>query len=163
MKNILEQQVEAIIDQKLPSITNISNVLALLFYELPNINWAGLYLCNEKKQECILGPFQGKVACTRIPYKKGVVGTCASTKNNILVRNVHEFPGHIACDSASQSEIVCPLQYDNTLYAILDIDSDMLDNFSPENHDTIVNISKILSRLLYRDNEWIHSSIHSLD
>ena len=163
MKNILEQQVDAIVDNTLPSLTNISNVLALLFYELPNINWAGLYLCDEKKQECILGPFQGKVACTNIPYKKGVVGTCAHTKENILVKNVHDFPGHIACDSASQSEIVCPLMHENNLYAILDIDSDHLNNFNDETYSTIVNISKVLSKLLNKDNAWIHSAIHSRD
>ena len=163
MKNILEQQVDAIIDENHPSLTNVSNILALLFYELPNINWAGLYLCDTKKQECILGPFQGKVACTNIPYKKGVVGTCAHTQENILVKNVHEFPGHIACDSASQSEVVCPLLYNNELYAILDIDSNQLDNFSEETYSTIVNISKVVSKLLYKDNAWIHSAIHSRD
>ena len=163
MKNIIEQQVDAIIDENLPSLTNISNVLAILYHELPNINWAGLYLCDTKKQECLLGPFQGKVACTRIPYKKGVVGTCAQNRENILVKNVHEFPGHIACDSASQSEIVCPLQYENTLYAILDIDSDHLDNFSKEDYNIVLHISTTLSKLLYKDNAWIHSAIHSLD
>ena len=163
MKTLLEQQVDAVIDESLPSLTNISNILAILYHELPFINWAGLYLCDTKKQECILGPFQGKVACTQIPYQKGVVGTCAHTKESILVKNVHEFAGHIACDSASQSEVVVPLQYEDELYAILDIDSSRLDNFSQDDYNIVLNIATVLSKLLYKDNEWIHSVIHSRD
>ena len=163
MKTILQQQVESIIDKNLPSLTNISNILALLYHEMDHINWAGLYLCDTKKQECILGPFQGKVACTLIPYKKGVVGTCAATQKSILVKNVHEFAGHIACDCASQSEVVFPLQSDTELYAILDIDSDQRNRFSQEDYEMLSNISIELSKLLIKDNEWIHSLIHSRD
>lgn len=163
MKNILEQQIDAIIDKNLSSLTNISNILAILYHQMEHINWAGLYLCDTKKQECILGPFQGKVACTVIPYKKGVVGTCAATQKSILVKNVHEFPGHIACDCDSQSEVVIPLQSNNELYAILDIDSIKLDRFNQKDYDMLLNIANVLSKLLTNDNEWIHSVIHSRD
>lgn len=111
MKNIIFQQCQTVVDDTLYPISNISNILAILYHEFAHINWAGLYYCDNKNQECILGPFQGKVACTKIPYHKGVVGTCAASKKMIVVDNVHQFDGHIACDHSSKSELVIPLIY----------------------------------------------------
>ena len=123
MNEILIEQCSYLIDDTLPNITNISNLIALLYHEMENINWLGFYICDETNNECILGPFQGKVACTRIPYGKGVVGTCAKTQETQRIEDVHKFSGHIACDCASNSEICIPIKKDDKLVAILDIDS----------------------------------------
>ncbi len=144
MKNIVIEQAEAIYDAGLPAISNIANLLAILFYEFHDINWAGLYYFDRQTDQCILGPFQGRVACTRIPVGKGVVGTCAKKRETIVVNNVHEFPGHIACDSASKSEIVVPLIKDEILYAVLDIDSDIYDRFEQSDIDLITQIAELL-------------------
>ena len=120
MNEILIEQCKYLVDETLPNIANISNLIALLFHEIENINWLGFYICDEKNQECTLGPFQGKVACTRIPYGKGVVGTCAKTQETQRIDDVHKFAGHIACDCASNSEICIPLKKDGKLVAILD-------------------------------------------
>lgn len=97
-------------------------------------------LCDEKNQECTLGPFQGKVACTRIPYGKGVVGTCAKTQETQRIEDVHKFASHIACDCASNSEICIPLKKDGKLVAILDIDSFEFNNFSIEDQAILEKI-----------------------
>ena len=151
MKNLLINQCQQIEDPSLPTMSNICNILAILFYEMEDLNWCGLYYCDENKKECILGPFQGKVACTRIPYGKGVVGTCALKKEPIIVNNVHSFPGHIACDSASQSEIVLPLIYNNQLLAILDIDSPKMARFERDEAETLKVIANQLSTLVSSD------------
>ena len=105
-------------------ITILANTSALLYEKIENINWVGLYL--NKNETLLLGPFQGKVACTKIPFNKGVCGKCATTLETILVPNVHEFPGHIACDSASNSEICIPIIINNKFYGLLDIDSPII-------------------------------------
>ena len=101
-------------------ITNLANASALLFEEMDRLNWAGFYIRHG--EELLLGPFQGKVACTRIPLGQGVCGTAAKSGQTQLVKDVHEFPGHIACDSASNSEIVVPLWKDGEVWGVLDID-----------------------------------------
>jgi L-methionine (R)-S-oxide reductase len=117
-------------------IANAANTAALLFDALPDINWVGFYFLGQRlgpgangENELIVGPFQGKPACVRIPLGKGVCGTAAATRKTIVVLDVHEFPGHIACDAASQSEIVVPLMRGNTLLGVLDIDSPSLARF----------------------------------
>jgi GAF domain-containing protein len=102
-------------------ITILSNASALINDYIPNISWVGFYL--NKNNKLILGPFQGKVACMEIEFSKGVCGACARKKETIIVPNVHEFEGHIACDSRTNSEIVVPIIIDNNLYGVLDIDS----------------------------------------
>ena len=129
MKELLYEQCQSLIDPTLPNIANISNCIALLYHEMENINWLGFYICDDTKQECTLGPFQGKVACTRIPYGKGVVGTCASS--------------HIACDCASNSEICIPIKKDDKNLAILDIDSFEYANFSKEDQAQLEKIAKL--------------------
>lgn len=147
MNKILIEQCNLLIDKTLPNIANISNLIALLYHEMKNINWLGFYICDEKNQECTLGPFQGKVACTRISYGKGVVGTCAKTQETQRIEDVHKFPGHIACDCASNSEICIPIKKDDKLVAILDIDSFEFNNFSKKDLESLEKISELFSPL----------------
>jgi L-methionine (R)-S-oxide reductase len=111
-------------------IANAANCAALLYHSLPDVNWAGFYLYKEG--ELVLGPFQGGPACVRIAIGKGVCGAAAELKQTVVVENVHEFPGHIACDSASNSEIVVPLLKDKQLIGVLDLDSPTLARFDEE-------------------------------
>lgn len=111
-------------------IANAANFAALLFHSLPDLNWAGLYFYKE--DELVLGPFQGQPACVRIAMGKGVCGTAAQRRATVVVDNVHEFPGHIACDSASNSEIVVPLVKGEHLIGVLDLDSPSLSRFNEE-------------------------------
>ena len=109
-------------------IANAANLAALLFNTLGGLNWAGFY--RWKDGQLVLGPFQGKPACVRIPYGKGVCGTAAQTRQTVLVPDVHAFEGHIACDAASRSEIVVPVIQNGTLWGVLDIDSPLLARFN---------------------------------
>ena len=111
-------------------IANAGNFASLLYHSLPDLNWAGFYLL--KDEELVLGPFQGKPACVRIRVGKGVCGVAAAQRETIIVANVHDFPGHIACDSASNSEIVVPLQKGGSLLGVLDIDSPQFGRFDEE-------------------------------
>ena len=144
MNEILIEQCSYLIDDTLPNITNISNLIALLYHEMENINWLGFYICDETNNECILGPFQGKVACTRIPYGKGVVGTCAKTQETQRIEDVHKFPGHIACDCASNSEIVVPVHKDGKVFGVLDIDSPLVGRFDEEDAEGLEAFVRIL-------------------
>ena len=119
--NLLVQQAEALIDGVIYPIANYANLSALLYQSLPEINWAGFYFIQDGK--LVLGPFQGKPACIEIAIGKGVCGTAVSGNETIVVENVHEFPGHIACDGASMSEIVIPLHRNGEIIGVLDIDS----------------------------------------
>jgi len=114
-------QARALVAGERDAIANAANLAALLFAALPDINWAGFYLL--KDGELVLGPFQGKPACIRIALGKGVCGTAAQRRETIVVDDVHRFPGHIACDSASNSEIVVPLLRDDEVIGVLDVDS----------------------------------------
>lgn len=122
------KQMDALFEGEYDTIANLSNASAILFHGIDNVNWAGFYLY--KKDELVLGPFQGKVACMHIAMNKGVCGTAAFTREVQCIENVHEFPGHIACDCASNSEIVIPIIINNTLYGVLDIDSFEFNNFN---------------------------------
>jgi L-methionine (R)-S-oxide reductase len=112
------------------NIANYANISSLLFYALADINWAGFYLL--KDEQLILGPFQGRPACVAIPLGKGVCGTAAEKRKTIIVPDVHTFPGHIACDPHSRSEIVVPMIKNNKLMGVLDIDSPLPDRFDME-------------------------------
>lgn len=125
--NYLNMKLTGLICEEPDWLANLANASALLWQLLDDINWAGFYLY--KNDELILGPFQGKVACTHIKLGKGVCGTAAETRTTQLVKDVHEFPGHIACDSASNSEIVVPIIKDDKLIGVLDIDSPILNRF----------------------------------
>lgn len=123
----MNMALEGLISEEPDWLANLSNASALLWMLMKDINWAGFYLY--KKNELVLGPFQGKPACTHIQLGKGVCGAAAMTMKTQLVKNVHEFPGHIACDSSSNSEIVIPIAVENKLIGVLDIDSPILNRF----------------------------------
>lgn len=144
-----EQQYEQLISQakSLVSgehdlIANMANISALLFNNLEDINWAGFYLYKE--EQLVLGPFQGQPACIRIPLGKGVCGTSAETRTVQRIADVHEFDGHIACDAASNSEIVIPLVVEGQLIGVLDIDSPIFDRFSQLDENGLVEIAAVL-------------------
>ena len=125
--NYLNMKLTALICEEPDWLANLSNASAVLWLLLDNINWSGFYLYKNK--ELVLGPFQGKPACTHIQIGKGVCGTAANTRETQLVKNVRDFPGHIACDSASNSEIVVPIIKNDKLIGVLDIDSPTLNRF----------------------------------
>jgi GAF domain-containing protein len=110
-----------------------ANMSSLLYWSLPDLNWAGFYLLDEASGDLLVGPFHGKPACVRIPLDRGVCGAAASQRRTLIVRDVHAFPGHIACDSASNSEIVVPIVLaDGRLLGVLDLDSPTLDRFDQD-------------------------------
>ncbi|TMM43739.1 GAF domain-containing protein [Colwellia ponticola] len=120
-------QTKALISNESDIIANMANISALLFERLEDVNWVGFYrLVND---ELVLGPFQGKVACIRIPLGKGVCGTCAATAKIQRIANVHDFDGHIACDASSNSELVIPVIVSGKVIAVLDIDSTVFERF----------------------------------
>lgn len=138
----LVKQTEALLFGETNLIANMSNLSALLNETLDNINWVGFYLYEN--DELILGPFQGKVACVHIPIGKGVCGTAAQQRESIVVADVHQFPGHIACDSASQSEIVIPIIKEGQLIGVLDIDSPIKNRFSTEHQHYLEQVIRYL-------------------
>lgn len=140
--NSILQSLSSLLEGEHDAIANMANASAILFHSLEDLNWAGFYLYKE--DELVLGPFQGKVACMHIPMGKGVCGTSALKREVLRVANVHEFPGHIACDCASNSEIVLPLIKENTLIGVLDIDSFVLSRFSQEDEDFLVKFAQIV-------------------
>ncbi|WP_099467378.1 GAF domain-containing protein [Konateibacter massiliensis] len=137
-------QLKALIDPELPLVSNLSNTAAFLWEALDEINWAGFYLLKE--ETLYLGPFQGKVACTRIQIGKGVCGTAAQEAKTQLVEDVHQFPGHIACDSASNSEIVVPIIIDKKVVGVLDIDSPKFARFKEEDRLILEELVHILEQ-----------------
>ena len=126
----LHVQALALLDGERDPLANAANLVALVFHTLPDLNWVGFYWMRDR--ELVLGPFQGKPACVRIPVGKGVCGTAARDKRAIVVPDVHAFPGHIACDSASRSEIVLPVMKNVAVLGVLDLDSPSLARFDAE-------------------------------
>ena len=143
---VLQQSLRALISGVPHRIANLANASAVLYQELPQLNWAGFYLLEG--DALVLGPFQGKPACIRIPMGKGVCGTAAVRGETIIVPNVHEFPGHIACDGASNSEIVLPIYLDGALFGVLDIDSPIFERFDENDRVGLEGIVEILSDAL---------------
>ena len=137
-------QLKALTETERDTVANLSNASAALNMNLEDLNWVGFYLVREN--ELVLGPFQGKPACIRIAFGKGVCGTAAATDTTQLVPDVHAFPGHIACDGASNSEIVIPLHYQGRLVAVLDIDSPLPDRFSPVDQTGLERCAELLER-----------------
>src|SRR6516165_2039355 len=123
----LAAQLKALLADEADRIANAANMAALIYHGLPDLNWAGFYF--RQGGELVLGPFQGKPACVRIPLGKGVCGTAASRGAAVLIPEVHDFPGHIACDSASRSELVVPLIERGAVSGVLDLDSPLLARF----------------------------------
>jgi len=141
----LEKQCRALIADETDAIANMANCAALIFNSVPRVNWAGFYLL--KGGELVLGPFQGQPACVRIALGRGVCGTAAESHSTLRVADVTKFPGHIACDTASRSEVVVPLlTEDSHLIGVLDVDSPELDRFDAEDEAGLSAIAKIIAR-----------------
>lgn len=145
--DLLTQQAEALTKDCPHLIANLANISALLYTTLDDINWVGFYLLE--KEKLILGPFQGNPACIEIPLGKGVCGTAAAENRTQLVPDVHQFPGHIACDSASRSEIVIPIHKDGKVFGVLDIDSPSLSRFTEEDQSGLGKLVSVLEETIF--------------
>ena len=143
----LARAAAALIQGESDAVANMANLSALIWQHTPDINWAGFYIL--KDGELVLGPFQGKPACMRIAIGKGVCGTAAAKKQTIIVPDVHAFPGHIVCDSASKSEIVVPiLKKDGTLFGVLDVDAPILNRFGPQEQKDFEELAAVFADTL---------------
>lgn len=142
--NTIVKQLQEIIDPTLPLISNLSNASSVL-NQLDNINWCGFYLVS--KESLFLGPFQGEPACTVIPFSKGVCGYAARNKQTVIVDDVNQFEGHIACSTLSKSEIVVPIIKDNEVKALIDIDSPIYSRFKQEDASLLEECAEILKEL----------------
>lgn len=138
---LLAAQLQSLLADERDFIANAAQFSAFLYSQLDDLNWAGFYL--NRNEELVLGPFQGQIACVRIAFGKGVCGTAAQTRETQRVLDVHEFPGHIACDSASNSELVVPLVKDGRLIGVLDLDSPSLARFSEADQAGIEQLAAI--------------------
>ena len=139
-------QLSALVEGIPYEVANLANASALLWQEMPGINWAGFYKMEDGA--LVLGPFQGKPACIRIPVGRGVCGTAVAENRVQLVYNVHDFPGHIACDSASNSEIVLPIRVNGEIWGVLDIDSPEIGRFSESDKAGLQQVVAILEKVL---------------
>jgi GAF domain-containing protein len=139
----LAQALKALVEGESDAIANMANASALIFETLPDVNWVGFY--RNLGDELVLGPFQGRPACIRMTFDQGVCGAAAKSRQVQLVEDVHAFPGHIACDSASNSEIVLPLIRDGEVLGVLDIDSPKTGRFTGEDEAGLVTIAEIIT------------------
>jgi L-methionine (R)-S-oxide reductase len=139
----LEKEILSLIDGEKNLIANLANISSWIFHTIPNLNWCGFYLWDQTDQELVLGPFQGKPACIRIKPHRGVCGASYTQRKTLRVSDVNEYPGHIACDSSTESELVIPLIKNGIVYGVLDLDSPFKNNFTEFdelNLSTIVNV-----------------------
>ncbi len=139
----LERAADALTRGEPDAVANMANIAALLWEFLPDVNWTGFYRVIDG--ELVLGPFQGKAACIRIPFGKGVCGTAAQTGETQLVADVHAFPGHIACDANSASELVVPVQHNGKLIAVIDLDSPTLNRFDSEDAKGVEQLARMIA------------------
>jgi L-methionine (R)-S-oxide reductase len=139
----LVQAADALTDGEQDAVANMANVAALLWESVPDLNWAGFY--RNVGGELVLGPFQGRAACIRIPFGRGVCGAAAATLEPQLVEDVNDFPGHIACDAASVSELVVPLVHDGVLLAVIDLDSPLRARFDEEDLAGCLDLARLLA------------------
>jgi L-methionine (R)-S-oxide reductase len=142
----LADELAALLSGEADPVANAANTAAAIYYSLPDLNWAGFYYV--RGQELVLGPFQGKPACVRIPIGKGVCGTAAAERRSVLVADVHAFPGHIACDAASRSELVVPLLRGDDVLGVLDLDSPKPGRFDETDRAGCEALAAILVRHL---------------
>lgn len=147
---MLDRQLSALVADEEDPLANTANFVGLLYDGIPAVNWLGVYVL--RGEELVLGPFQGKPACVRLPVGRGVCGTAARRLETLRVVDVHEFPGHIACDPASRSEIVVPLLLNRTLVGVLDIDSPHRDRFSERDQQGIETLCRTFSGELEKKN-----------
>jgi GAF domain-containing protein len=139
----LQRDLSALVDGESDLIALLANTSALLFERLEKVNWAGFYLLKDNL--LVLGPFQGKIACTRIPVGRGVCGTAVAEKRTLRIDDVHQFDGHIACDSASNAEIVLPIYKGSAVIGVLDIDSTVFNRFDSDDEQGLQGIADLLS------------------
>ena len=144
--SLISKQLEGLIETEPFYVPALSNAAAILWEELDDINWAGFYIVRDEK--LVLGPFQGKVACIHIALGKGVCGTAWKKDETLVVPDVHEFKGHIACDSASRSEIVVPIHHDGKVVAVLDIDSPSPSRFSSEDKTGLEEFAGVIEKMV---------------
>lgn len=137
----LAKQLQALLQGERNLVANAANTAALLFHSLPELNWGGFYLLSDG--ELVLGPFQGKPACVRIPLGRGVCGTAAAERRTVVVQDVHQFPGHIACDADSRSEIVVPIISNGRLIGVLDLDSPQLGRFDDDDRAGLESVVEV--------------------
>lgn len=142
---LLKAQLESLLADERDFIANAAQFSAFLYHQIDDLNWAGFYL--NRNEELVLGPFQGQIACVRIPFGRGVCGAAAASKQTQRVEDVHAFAGHIACDSASNSELVVPLIKDGRLIGVLDLDSPSIGRFSEQDQHGIEALAAIFLRL----------------
>lgn len=142
----LASAAEALVQGEPDGIANMANIAALIWQFLPDLNWAGFY--RNVEDELVLGPFMGKPACIRIPFGKGVCGTAATSGETQVVPDVHAFPGHIACDAASRSELVVPVLRDGTVVAVIDLDSPTPDRFDHQDAAGLEKLAAIAARAI---------------
>lgn len=142
----LLQNLEALTEGVPYRTSNLANTAALIWQTIPGLNWAGFYEMTDGA--LVLGPFQGKPACIRIPLGRGVCGTAAREGRTVRVENVRDFPGHIACDGASNSEIVIPLYKNDTLWGVLDLDSPHFGRFTPEDQQGLERLAAVIQAFL---------------
>ncbi len=143
----LIRAAKMMIDETLPLVSNLANLARVLYDGFSNVFWAGFYLSDETKSVLYLGPYQGALACTRIAFGKGVCGSAAAKKEAILVPDVHEFPGHIACSSESNSELVVPILKNGETVAVIDLDSKEFSNFTQEDAELLTEIASIIAEI----------------
>lgn len=141
------KQIKAIINEEAPLISNLSNISRILFEKINGVSWSGFYLYSNEKEMLYLGPYQGPLACTTIEMNKGVCGTSAYLKKTINVPDVHAFPGHIACSSLTNSEIVVPIIKDGEVCGVIDLDSNEFNNFDEQNQNFLEEVAEIISQL----------------
>ena len=146
--DLIIKQMSALAEELPDQVPVMANLSSILFYSMEDVSWAGFY--TVRGDELVLGPFQGKVACVRIKKGKGVCGTAWAEDRTQLVPDVHVFPGHIACDSASRSEIVVPVHQNGEVAAVLDIDSTVPARFSEEDREGLEAVVKSLEQILHR-------------
>jgi len=145
----LEKELLSLIEGEKNLIANLANISSWIFHSFPDLNWSGFYLWNEEDKELVLGPFQGKPACIRIKPERGVCGAAYSKARTVRVDDVHAFPGHIACDSASLSELVVPLIKDGKVMGVLDLDSPKTNRFTEEDEKEFTRIMNKISAKIY--------------
>lgn len=145
-------QTEALLTHERDGLAHMANLAALLYHTLPDLNWAGFYL--RKGSSLVLGPFQGKPACTRIAWGAGVCGTAAARAQTVVVPWVHAFPGHIACDAASQAEIVVPLLRNGQVWGVLDLDSPLANRFTLSDQQTLEHVATLLTAAIDWEQPW---------
>ena len=147
-KQELVMIAKSIIDSNIPVVSNLANLSRLIMDGFKNTSWSGFYLTDGKKGDILyLGPYQGSLACTTIPFGKGVCGVAAETKKSQVVPNVHEFPLHIACSNTTNSEIVVPIIKNGLVLGVIDLDSDLYSNYDDEDRIILEQIAKLISEL----------------